>query len=121
MGRTVPVRWNGEVSNLGSSVESVVIDRIRTGRVLALIAGPSDVASERSVLEARRGNYSIRHGPGALSVPLGAVLEMRVSMKNQRKGPIWPLTYGIDPSGLVVDRAEASSLVSENWTGLADG
>jgi len=86
MGRTVPVRWNGEVSNLGSSVESVVIDRIRTGRVLALVVGPPDVVNERSVLEARRGNYSIRHGPGAFSIPLGAVLEVRISTKKQRKG-----------------------------------
>jgi len=104
MRRTVPVRWNGEVSNLGSSVETVVIDRIRTGRVLALITGPPDAANERSVLEARRGDYSICHGPGAFSVPLGAVLGMRISMKNQRKGALWLLTYVIDPSGLV-DRA----------------
>lgn len=87
MGWTVPVCRNGEVSNLGSSVETVVIDRIRTGRVLAFITGPPNVADERSAFETRGGNYSIRHVPGAFSVPLCAILRTRISMKSQGKSP----------------------------------
>jgi len=87
MGRTVSVCRNGEVSNLGSSVETVAIDRIRTGRVLAFITGPPNVANERSAFETRGGNYSIRHVPGAFSVPLGTVLRTRISMKSQGKNP----------------------------------
>ena len=87
MGRTVSVCRNGEVPNLGSSVESVVIDRIRTGRVLIFITGPPDVANKRSALKAWRGNYSIRHHPGAFSIPLCPVLEMRMSMESQGKSP----------------------------------
>ena len=71
------------MSNLGGGVESVVIDRIRTGRVLAFITGPPDVVNERIALEARRGKYSIRHDAGAFSIPLGAILEVRISTKNQ--------------------------------------
>jgi len=76
------------VSHLGSSVESLVIDRVRTGSVLAFITGPPDVANERSALEARRRNQRIRHGPSAFSIPLGAVLEMRVGINNQGKRPV---------------------------------
>jgi hypothetical protein len=85
MGLSVPVCRNGVVSHLGGGVESVVIDRIRTRRVLAFITGPPDVANRRSALEARRRNHGIRHDPGAFSIPLGAVLEMRISMENQRE------------------------------------
>jgi len=74
MGLAVPVCRNGVVSHLGSSVECVVIDRIGIGRVLAFVTGSPDVTDERSALEGRRRNYRIRHNPGALNVPLRAVI-----------------------------------------------
>lgn len=87
MGLSVPVCRNAEVSHLGGSVESVVIDRVRTGRVRAFITGLPDVVHHRSALEARRRNYSIRHNPDTFSIPLGAVLEIRMSNKNRGKNP----------------------------------
>ena len=80
---TVPIHRD-EVSHLGSTIESVVIDRVRTGRVLVFVTRPPDVADERSVSEARGRDYSIRHHPSALVVPLGTVLTIRISIKNQQ-------------------------------------
>jgi hypothetical protein len=80
MGLTVAVGGDGVMSHLGWSVEGLVIHRIRTGRVLAFITGPPNVANERSVLERRRRNYGIRDNPGALAVPLGAVLKCQFSI-----------------------------------------
>jgi len=88
MGLSVPVDRNSVVSHLGRGVEIVVIDRVRTGRVLAFVTGPPNIANERSALEAWRGNYRICRNPDAFNKPLGAVLEMRVSIKNQGRRPI---------------------------------
>ena len=73
MSLAVPIHRD-VVSHLGGTVESVVIDRVRTGRVLVFVTRPPDVADERSVSKARGRDYSIRHHPSAFVVPLGAVL-----------------------------------------------
>ena len=88
VGLTIPVCRAGVVSHLGRGVEVVVIDRVRTGRVLGFITTPPEISDERSALEARRGNHRVRHGPGAFSIPLGAVLEMRIRTKHRWKEPV---------------------------------
>lgn len=75
MGLTVAVGRNGVMCCLGRSVKCVVIHLVRIGRVLVFVTGPPDVAHKRSVLESRRRNHRIRNNPGALIVPLGAILK----------------------------------------------
>lgn len=118
MGLTVPIHRT-EVSHLGSAIESVVVDRVRPGRVLVFITRPLDVADDRSASEARGRDYSVRHRPTAFAVPLSAVLTVRISVKSHKLS-LSLLTYGTELSGLV-ERAEANSLDSESRIGSLDG
>ena len=88
VGLTVPVCRDGVMSHLGRSVEVVVIDRIRTGRVLGFITRPPKVSDERSALEARRGNHRVRRDPGAFGVPLGAVLDIESASSTEGEDPL---------------------------------
>ena len=79
----IPVCRNGVMSHLGRGVEVVVIDRIRAGRVLAFVTSPPEISNERSALEVWRGNNSVRCDPGAFGVPLGPVLERKISIGHE--------------------------------------
>jgi hypothetical protein len=89
MGLAVAVGRDSVMSRLGRSVERVVIHRVRAGRESTFITGPPDVANQRSAPECRRRDHRIRVNPGALGVPLGAVIWSRpFRIRRQSRGQL---------------------------------